>query len=99
MTFFAPFFRGSFSHQKMLRLANPLVASLIRFPKGGSRSLRFSIISKHSMRAFETVAAVKIAARTASLLTSQSVLVLAISNKSEMNRYICRIVDGRTERL
>ena len=51
------------------------------------------------MRAFETVTPVKIAASTASLLTSQSVLVLAISNKSEMNRYICKIVGGRTERL
>ena len=51
------------------------------------------------MRAFELVAAVKTAARTVSLFTSQNVLVLAISNRSEINRYNCRIVDGRTERL
>jgi len=51
------------------------------------------------MTALEIVAVVKIAARTPSLFTSQSVLVLATSNKSEMDRYNCRRVDGRTERL
>jgi hypothetical protein len=47
----------------------------------------------------ETVAPVNNPAKRLSVFASQRVLVLAISNRSEMDRYNCRRVDGRTERL